>query len=527
MSGDRWGELSRLVVACAVDRPERADDLDLDLADVASGPARDLLLLIRDRRSRGLAAGEAALCHLPELDRIGGAGFLADLLDAPVSQYDFQGYLAEMRQEAARDGLRRQVEADTLDAARVRVLADRLDGPGGHRKVRLRRLDVGVMVTTVPPPVPWIVEDVLVRGCLTLLAGREGAGKSLLSLALGAGVLRGDESSPFPARPGRVLLIDAENGDGELHRRVRALGLDTEAGARLSAYITEAPDLLNALAEVENAIARERPDVVILDSLRSLWAGKENASEEVGPVLDALRNLARRADVAILLLHHAGKLSGEYRGSTAIGAGAQIVVNLGREPDDPARDRFYLTCAKMRPARPWPRRWIRLAVECDALVCLEEAEPPDGTTPPPQAPARTEIAPQVAAVLDRATEPMTTAALCREVGRAPKDGTVRRVLDHLAAAGFCSREADGWRRVPSAASPRGGGTLAPPSPRPENAHANGDAEGANQLGTLTGAGTPEPADLSAHRHDAAPTPDCGGCGSWACSTCRPSVPVVS
>ncbi len=49
--------------------------------------------------------------------------------------------------------------------------------------VKLRRLDVARMLTTEPAPVDWLVEGVAARGALTLLAGREKEGKSMIALA--------------------------------------------------------------------------------------------------------------------------------------------------------------------------------------------------------------------------------------------------------------------------------------------------------------------------------------------------------
>jgi RecA-family ATPase len=45
-------------------------------------------------------------------------------------------------------------------------------------------------------------------------------------------------------------------------------------------------------------IVDERPNLIVLDSFRSLWAGDENKSDEVAPTLDRLRNLIRAHDAA-------------------------------------------------------------------------------------------------------------------------------------------------------------------------------------------------------------------------------------
>jgi hypothetical protein len=353
---------------------------------------------------------------------------------------------------------------------------------------RLIRVDVGRMLREVPPPIPWIVEDLLARGNVTLFPGREGVGKSLLVMALMVGVVTGEPAGPFTTKPGRVMVVDAENGESELHRRLRALGLAPGAEERLAIYTSESGDLLNDMAELEEAVAPEAPDLPVIDSLRSNWRGKENNSEDVGPAIDDVRNLARREDCAVALIHHAGKVGGEYRGSTAIGAGCQIVVGVGRHPDDPEPDRFVLTNAKMRPAARWSPRWIRLAVEMEAIVCLEEAEPfvADDAPPPPKAPAREKIAPQVAQVLAGASSPITLAEVCRHVGRDPRDRTVRRVLDALEERGAARRSEAGWQGWQPHDPLREDRHPATPSIRGDEPYEQGDPGGGSQVATLPG-----------------------------------------
>lgn len=352
---------------------------------------------------------------------------------------------------------------------------------------RLVRVDVGRMLREVPPPVPWVVEDVLARGNVTLLPGREGVGKSLLVMALVVGVVTGESAGPFATTPGRVMVVDAENGESELHRRLRALGLASGSEERLAIYTSESGDLLNDTAEIEEAVADERPDLLVIDSLRSNWRGKENASEDVGPAIDYVRNLARRADCAVALIHHAGKVGGEYRGSTAIGAGCQIVVGVGRHADDPEPDRFVLTNAKMRPAPRWSPRWIRLAVEMDAIVCLEEADPflAEDAPPPSKAPAREKVAPQVARVLGAASAPLPVAEVARRVGRDPKDRTVRRVLDALEESGAARRLEAGWVGWQPHEALRETRHPATPPFSGEETHGQADLNGGRQLATLT------------------------------------------
>jgi hypothetical protein len=72
--------------------------------------------------------------------------------------------------------------------------------------------DIARMVREEPPPVPWIVEGLIVAGALTVLAGQPGEGKSLLSEVLAVGVATGRDQARMECHRGRALIVDAENG---------------------------------------------------------------------------------------------------------------------------------------------------------------------------------------------------------------------------------------------------------------------------------------------------------------------------
>ncbi|MDP9346371.1 MAG: AAA family ATPase [Actinomycetota bacterium] len=238
---------------------------------------------------------------------------------------------------------------------------------------KLRVLDVERMLTTEPPPVPWTVEPLLARGCVTMIAGREGTGKSMLALALGAAIGHGASIAGLDCRAGRVLYVDAENGEREAHRRVRGLGVKpgtlvyVEAcGFNLAQHIT----LLEVLVE------EHKPDVLILDSLRSLAPGlDENDSKQAEAAVRPVSRLAQTVGIPVELLHHAGKNGHEYRGSTAIGAAVEIGFTLSRHDEDPdVRTRRKLSCWKSRPAPEPDVRWLSLEA-AGGRILVGEAEP--------------------------------------------------------------------------------------------------------------------------------------------------------
>jgi hypothetical protein len=330
----------------------------------------------------------------------------------------------------------------------------------------LRRLDVAAMVSEPPPKVPWVVEGLVVRGMLTVLNGREGEGKSLLLSALAAGVATGTAEAGLVCQRGNVVIIDGENGAYEIHRRVHTLDLPSEA---IEIYEADGFDLRRGLDELESVLARARPSLLVLDSFRSLWRGEENDAREVAATLDPLRNLVRRYDVGTALLHHSSRREGApYRGSSAIGASAEIGFKLTRDKGDVEPDRRCVECWKCRPAAEPGRRWLSLRVEA-GRVYIDHADAPDGEgDAEPVAPVRSDLRPRVEAALIEA--PQARADIARAVGRDPKDRSVGRILAELEKEGRAEKVGPetrpGWK-VAGGNLPRSPATL-PPFAEPDH-----------------------------------------------------------
>lgn len=343
-----------------------------------------------------------------------------------------------------------------------------MSGPGLPRGSRLRPFDVPGMLVSDPPAVPWVVDGFVARGILTLLAGREGVGKSMFAASLAVAVASGGgRVGPLTCHAGSVLIVDAENGEAEAHRRVRGLGLPDEVAGSFAWFECVAGDLLNpdGIADLDDVLGDLRPALVILDSFASLWRGRENEAEHVQPDLDVLRNLLRRHDAGGLLLHHQGKGSAEYRGSTAIGAACEVTAGLGREQGDDDPSRLYLQPWKVRPAVRGPRLWLRMTADRGA-VFVDEAEPyhdPDAAPPGRPPVIRESVCDGIAAVLAAAEEPMSQGAIIAALGRPKGDRTARRALRALLDAGEVQHGPDGYSgRGAKPPSPLGESEVVPP-----------------------------------------------------------------
>lgn len=219
----------------------------------------------------------------------------------------------------------------------------------------LRQVSVHDMVTRERVKVPWVCDGIAARGCLTILAGRPGEGKSWLALGLAKGCAEKSTVAGIPCSLGTTLYLDAENGEDEMTRRAQLIGLRSA----VDFLFTEGPfDLEENLVGLCHHISYIQPNLVILDGFRSLWAGDENDSRAVTHVLSLLHSVAREYDVAILMLHHMSKTGG-YRGTGAIAAVPQILIEI--EADGPSRELKWEKCR----VGPSPYRH-KFAIEGDA-----------------------------------------------------------------------------------------------------------------------------------------------------------------
>lgn len=88
-------------------------------------------------------------------------------------------------------------------------------------------------LASVGPDPQWLIKDFLVPGNRMMVTGSEGAGKSVLLTQLAFMASAGLHPwTQKPVRPVRTLLVDLENGEGEVARRVAMMGYAIREAAR-------------------------------------------------------------------------------------------------------------------------------------------------------------------------------------------------------------------------------------------------------------------------------------------------------
>ena len=259
-----------------------------------------------------------------------------------------------------------------------------------------------------PPEQEWLVDGLWGRQAVGIVGGEPKCGKSFLALdlavAVAAGVpcLRRFETD----QPGPVLMFAAEDAGHIVRRRLQ--GIAAAAGARfetLDIAVIDVPvlrlDHRSDRQRLEETVERIRPHLVVLDPLVRLHGVDENAVADIAPILGFLRDLQRRFDTAILLVHHSRKSGATrpgqaLRGSSELHAWGDSNLYLRR------RDRQIVMTVEHRAAPGLNDIEIELADEGEGPALRLRRQVPDEAPPEPETPEQ-----RIVQLLADADEPLS------------------------------------------------------------------------------------------------------------------------
>jgi hypothetical protein len=235
----------------------------------------------------------------------------------------------------------------------------------------------------------WLVTGLWSEQAVGIVGGEPKCCKSFLALDLAVAVAAGVPCLRRFAVPraGRVLLFAAEDALHIVRRRLEGISAAANVAlASLDIQVITAPTVrldLNAdRRNLAETVASLQPRLLVLDPFVRLHRIDENASGEVAPLLAYLRELQRRHDVAVLVVHHSKKGGGgvragqALRGSSEFHAWGDSNLYLRRDGDDLSLSVEHRAAPSMTPIT------IELAQRGTALA-LEVVDRRDPTAPPP------------------------------------------------------------------------------------------------------------------------------------------------
>jgi hypothetical protein len=197
-----------------------------------------------------------------------------------------------------------------------------------------------------PRPVRWLLDRLIPLGSVTLLAGREGLGKSTLWAYWAAAATHGTLDGHLFGTPTDVLVIANEDAyDYTLVPRLMAAGADLTRVKFVDAVSADGNGSTVVLPldtqRVREAVAETGARLVIVDPLVSVLDGSLDSHKDhsIRQALDPMNRLASTSGAAIVGLVHLNKGQGtdvldRVLGSRAFTAAARAVLALVDDPDD-------------------------------------------------------------------------------------------------------------------------------------------------------------------------------------------------
>lgn len=293
----------------------------------------------------------------------------------------------------------------------------------------------------------WLIEGLWARSAIGLIGGAPKCCKTWFGLDMAVSVASATAAMGHFAviQSGPALVYLAEDALPQVRSRIEALcrqrGIDIEC---LDLHVITAPVLRLDLAADQDRLAetidRLRPRLVLLDPLVRMHRLDENSAAEISGLLGYIRDLQRRFDTAIVLVHHASKKHRSQpgqalRGSSDLHAIGDCNAYLAR-----TGDHIVLTIEHRAARSPEPMALELVTGADDGAIQLRvRSGGPEDSAPKP------DLGVRVVDVLTRASEPLSRGAI-RERLRV-NNKRLGDTLAVLAAANLITHTGAGWSPV--------------------------------------------------------------------------------
>ena len=182
----------------------------------------------------------------------------------------------------------------------------------------------------------YVIKGFLGAGEIGTVVGPPGVGKSALTASMGYAVAQGDETFSMRTCEGPVFYLACEN-ETDMKRRVKALRDKRGRADNFRLVLGGAGNLVVGskfhralLKEIE----RQRPVLVVIDTLAAAMPGfEENSSEGMGKAIAMAKSLGKFG-AAVIVVHHDTKAGdGLPRGHSSLNGIVDVNLALRREVD--------------------------------------------------------------------------------------------------------------------------------------------------------------------------------------------------
>jgi phage/plasmid primase-like uncharacterized protein len=186
-----------------------------------------------------------------------------------------------------------------------------------------------------PSPISWLVKRWIQSQALVMVHGPSGGGKTFVVLDWCLRMASGTEDwAGHKVRQGNVVYLAGEGHHG-LRGRVAAWKHHHKAG-KLAMWLSKDGCDLNTptgyLKVVEQVrMLKDRPSVIVVDTLHRFLSGDENSAQDAKTMLDACNALMQEFNCSVILVHHTGvsdEAQHRARGSSAWRGALDIEISI-------------------------------------------------------------------------------------------------------------------------------------------------------------------------------------------------------
>ena len=193
--------------------------------------------------------------------------------------------------------------------------------------------------------VRWLWEDKIPLGEITLLAGREGLGKSTIAYTLAAWITQGTMKGWCKGTPRDVIVVATEDSwEHTISPRLVAAGADLGRIHRIEVRTGDVHDEISLPVDIEllrRDVEETDAVLILLDPLLSRLSSNLDTHKdaESRKALEPLKRFADQMQIAAVGIIHVNKSSGadamnSIMASRAFGAVPRAVLMVVKNPDD-------------------------------------------------------------------------------------------------------------------------------------------------------------------------------------------------
>ncbi|HKD45168.1 MAG TPA: AAA family ATPase [Candidatus Angelobacter sp.] len=297
----------------------------LQLEDFSLAKHQTIYRRMRALRERGAPVDRITLAteltahH--ELEKVDGFRYLAAMDDGlpdlphPLHYVTILRELTLRRRSIHSAGVLMQSMADLAmpPDTLLAEFAERLDSMTVRRKQSL--LERG-NVWTYEGKLSWLVEGLVLDGCINMFTGEAGSGKSLFLLVLAACVAQGIEFAGMTTVKRPVVYLDREMPVGLVKDRLDKLDIKSMYPALRYLGGWEEDEVPGPTARELLSLAKNEHALFIFDPLIAFMQGDENDNSAVRAHIQQYRPLAHAGGSVILNHHKSDKSDAPYRGGS-------------------------------------------------------------------------------------------------------------------------------------------------------------------------------------------------------------------